>query len=109
MLDRWLHHGYRMIYAAEAVVYHAHDLTFRAFLHQHFHYGQGAFCFHQIRARRGRHRVKVEPLSFYLNMLRYPFVSAQGVKAPFLMLLLVVAQVANAAGFFWERTKGTAA
>ena len=109
LCDRWLHHGYRMIYAAEAVVYHAHDLTFRAFLHQHFHYGQGAFCFHQVRARRGRHRVKVEPLSFYLNMLRYPFVSAQGVKAPFLMLLLVVAQVANAAGFFWERTKGTAA
>ena len=109
LCDRWLHHGYRMIYAAEAVVYHAHDLTFRAFLHQHFHYGQGAFCFHQVRARRGRHRVKVEPLSFYLNMLRYPFVSAQGVKAPFLMLLLVVAQAANAAGFFWERTKGTAA
>ena len=106
LCDRWLHHGYRMIYEAEAVVYHAHDLTFRAFLHQHFHYGQGAFCFHQVRARRRRHRVTVEPLSFYLNMLRYPFVSAQGVKAPFLMLLLVVAQVANAAGFFWELTRG---
>jgi len=43
LCDRWLHHGYRMIYVAEAVVYHAHDLTFRAFLRQHFHYGQGAF------------------------------------------------------------------
>jgi GT2 family glycosyltransferase len=109
LCDRWLHHGYRMIYVAEAVVYHAHDLTFRTFLRQHFHYGRGAFCYHQARARRGQHRIRVEPLSFYLNMLRYPFVSAPGVKAPFLMLLLVATQAANAAGFFWERTKGTAA
>lgn len=109
LCDRWLHHGHRMIYAAEAVVYHAHDLAFRTFLRQHFHYGQGAFRYHQVRARRGQHRITVEPPSFYFNLLRYPFVSAQGVKAPFLMLLLVVTQVANAAGFFWERTKGTAA
>lgn len=106
LCDRWLHHGYRMIYAAEAVVYHAHDLTFRTFLRQHFHYGQGAFCFHQVRARRGQHRIRVEPPSFYFNMLRYPFVSAQGVNALILMLLLMVTQVANAAGFFWERARG---
>lgn len=109
LCDRWLHHGYRMIYAAEAVVYHAHALTFRTFLRQHIHYGQGAFCFHHARARRGQHRIRVEPPSFYLNMLRYPFVSAQGVKAPLLTLLFVVAQIANALGFFWKRTKGTAA
>jgi hypothetical protein len=42
-------------------------------------------------------------------MLRYPFVSAQGVNALILMLLLVVTQVANAVGFFRERTKGTTA
>jgi GT2 family glycosyltransferase len=106
LCDRWLHHGYRMIYVAEAVVYHAHDLTFRTFLRQHFHYGRGAFCFHQVRARRGQHRVKVEPPAFYFNMLRYPFVTAQGVNALVLMLLFVVTQVANAAGFFWERTRG---
>jgi hypothetical protein len=76
-------------------------------MRQHFHYGCGAFCFHQIRARRGLHRIKVEPLSFYTDMLRFPFVSTQGLKAPSLMLLLVVAQVANAAGFFWKRTTGT--
>jgi len=107
LCDRWLHQGYRMTYDAEAVVYHAHDLTFRTFLRQHFHYGQGAFCFRQIRARRGRHRVKVEPPVFYLNMLRYPFLTTQGVNALTLMLLLVVTQVANAAGFFWKRTTGT--
>jgi hypothetical protein len=94
-----------MIYAAEAVVYHAHDLTFRTFLRQHFHYGQGAFCFRRIRARFGQHRVKVEPPTFYFNMFRYPFVSAQGINALILMLLLVVTQVVNAAGFFWERAR----
>jgi GT2 family glycosyltransferase len=105
LCDRWLHHGYRMIYAAEAVVYHAHDLTFRTFLGQHFRYGRGAFYFHQSRARRGQHRFKVEPPAFYFNMLRYPFVNAQSVNALILMLLLVVTQVVNAAGFFWERTR----
>lgn len=107
LCDRWLHCGYRMVYVEEAVVRHAHDLTFRTFLRQHFHYGCGAFCFHRIRARRGLHRIKVEPLSFYINMLRFPFVSTRGLRAPSLMLLLVVAQLANAAGFFWKRTTGT--
>ncbi len=109
LCDRWLYHGHRMVYAAEAVVHHAHALTFRTFLRQHFSYGCGAFCFHQVRARRGQHRVKVEPPAFYVNMLRYPFVSAQGVNALILMLLLVVTQAANAAGFFWERAKGRVA
>jgi GT2 family glycosyltransferase len=109
LCDRWLNHGYRMIYAAEALVDHAHALTFRTFLRQHFHYGQGAFYFNQARARRGLHRVRVEPLAFYFNMLRYPFISAQGVQVALLTLLFVVTQVANAAGFLWARTKGTTA
>ncbi len=108
LCDRWLHLGRRMIYASEAVVYHAHALTLQTFLRQHFHYGQGAFCFHRVRARRLQDRVKVEPLMFYINMLRYPFISAPGVQAPLLMLLLMVTQVANAAGYFWQRIKGTA-
>jgi glycosyltransferase involved in cell wall biosynthesis len=106
LCDRWLYHGYRMIYDTEAVVYHAHDLTFWTFLRQHFHYGQGALCFRQVRARRGQDRVKVEPPTFYFNMLRYPFVSARGCNALIVMLLLVVTQIANAAGFFWERARG---
>jgi cellulose synthase/poly-beta-1,6-N-acetylglucosamine synthase-like glycosyltransferase len=109
LCDRWLHHGYRMVYAAQAAVYHAHDLTFWTFLRQHFNYGRGALSFHQVLARRGQRPVKVEPPVFYFNMLRYPFVSEQGFNALILMLLLVVTQVANTAGFFWERAKGTAA
>lgn len=105
LCDRWLHCGYRMIYAADAVVYHSHDLTLRTFLYQHFRYGRGAFYFHQARARRGQQRVKLEPPAFYFNMFRYPLLSAEGVNALILMLLLVVTQVANAAGVFWERAR----
>ena len=54
--DRWLHHGFQMTYAPEAVVYHARALTFRSFWRQHFKYGRGAFHFHQVRARLGGRR-----------------------------------------------------
>lgn len=100
--DRWLHNDYRMIYAPEALVYHTHALTFRTFWRQHFNYGRGAFRFHQARARRGQGRIRLEPFSFYWNLLRHPFSHAQGRRALLLAVLLVVSQAANAAGFFWE-------
>ncbi len=101
--DRWLHKGYHMIYAPEVLVYHAHRLALPAFWRQHFNYGRGAFCFHQVRAQRNREPVKVEPFSFYLNLLTYPFVQPLHRPAPLLTGLLFLSQVANAAGFFWER------
>jgi len=62
-----------------------------------------AFCFNQVRARRGQRRLKVEPPAFYFNMLRYPFVSGHGMKAPLLTLLFVVTQVVTAVGFLWQK------
>jgi GT2 family glycosyltransferase len=107
LCDRWLRHGYRMIYVTKAVVFHAHDLTFRSFLRQHFNYGEGAFWFHKARANAQRLHIKPEPLSFYINMLSYPFVTEQGAKAPLLTFLFVATQIANAVGFFWKFTKET--
>lgn len=101
--DRWLHKGYPMIYAPEVLVYHAHRLALPAFWRQHFNYGRGAFCFHQVRAQRNREPVKVEPFSFYLNLLTYPFVQPLHQPALLLTGLLFLSQVANVAGFFWER------
>lgn len=102
--DRWLQHGYQMIYAPEAQVYHAHKLTLYAFWRQHYNYGRGAFCFHQVRARRNMERIKVEPLSFYFNLLKYPF--SQGASQPALAIatLFMLSQIANVSGFFWETT-----
>jgi hypothetical protein len=91
-----------MTYAADAIVYHAHALTFRSFCRQHFNYGRGATRFHAARARRSQQGVKLEPLSFYMDLLRYPFVRRAGSKAPGLAVLLLVSQGANALGYFWE-------
>ena len=103
LCDRLISRGYRLVYAPEALVHHAHPLTFRKFWWQHFDYGRGAYGLHQVRARRDPTRSGLEPLAFYLRMLCYPFARTQGRKAVLLATLLAVAQAANAAGFFWER------
>jgi glycosyltransferase involved in cell wall biosynthesis len=103
LCDRWRYHGYRMTYAPEAVAHHAHDLTFRTFWRQHFNYGRGAHQFHQARSLRDQKPIKLEPPSFYTNLLRLPFVDSERLRAALLAGLLVVSQSANAAGFFWEK------
>lgn len=100
--DRWLSCGYRMIYAPEALIYHAHALALRAFVRQHFTYGRGAFRFRRACARQNREPLKLEPSRFYWNLLRSPFALKSGKRVLFLAALLFVSQVANAAGFFWE-------
>ncbi|MBW4621278.1 MAG: glycosyltransferase [Cyanosarcina radialis HA8281-LM2] len=102
--DRWLHAGYTMAYAPEVQIYHAHHLTLKSFWKQHFNYGRGAFCFHQLRAQRGQQRLQVEPLSFYFNLLTYPFVRSSSYLSTWrLAVLLFISQVANIAGFFWQQ------
>ena len=46
--------------------------------------------------------MKVEPPSFYLNMLVYPFGEVSFGMAMRVLPLLIVAQAVNALGFFWE-------
>ena len=108
LCDRWLNHGYGMTYAPEVIVYHAHALTFRTFWQQHFDYGRGAFRFRQARAQRGQGSIRVEPLSFYLNLLRYPFLQARSRQGLLLAALLMMSQVANLAGFLSERVNRAA-
>lgn len=101
--DRWKDNGYQVVYTPDVFVYHCHKLTFRTFLRQHFTYGRGAFYFHKARARRGHNKIQVEPKHFYLNLFSYPFVQKYSFKAPSLSILLLISQVSNAIGFFWER------
>ncbi|AFY59212.1 putative glycosyltransferase [Rivularia sp. PCC 7116] len=107
LCDRWLQYGKKMVYAPEVEVYHAHKLTLSSYWKQHFFYGRGAFCFHQVRAKRAHREIKVEPISFYLNLLKYPL--SQPTPQPKLLLsaLLFISQVAGVTGFFWERTRQT--
>lgn len=102
---RWLRRGYAMAYAPEAVVYHARPLTFRRFCVQHFNYGCGAYYFHTLRARDSDGRVRLEPASFYRNLVRSAFAEASGPRAYALAILLAVTQAANAAGFFWSQLR----
>ena len=106
--DRWRGLGHGMIYAADALVHHGHVLTLRRFWRQHFNYGCGAVHFHRARARRSGERLRLEPVSFYLNLLRYPFSRAPEGRGLQLAALLVVSQAANAAGFVRERARASA-
>ena len=101
--DRWLEHNYALVYAPEVLVYHAHHLALFSFWRQHFNYGRGAFCFHQLRSQRQAKQIEVEPLSFYLDLLTYPF--SQSATQPRILIstLFFISQVANVAGFFWEK------
>jgi glycosyltransferase involved in cell wall biosynthesis len=103
--DRWLFHNYSMQYLPEAIIAHFHHLTLKKFWRQHFNYGCGAFYFHQIRSQRKQQQMKVEPFSFYLKLLLYPFSTSSVQPKILLSLLLFLSQVANISGFFWTRFK----
>jgi glycosyltransferase involved in cell wall biosynthesis len=103
--ERWLRHGFRMTYAPEALIYHAHRLTPPSFCRQQFNYGRGAFRFHQLRARHRLDHFRLEPLSFYVNMLRYPLAEIQGRKKYLILALILLSQGANAAGLLWEMVR----
>ncbi|MEO1295064.1 MAG: glycosyltransferase [Cyanobacteria bacterium J06636_16] len=97
--DRWLHYELPMHYAPDMQIYHSHTLTLKSFWRQHFNYGRGAFCFHQIRAQRNAQPLQVEPLSFYLNLLTYPFHQASSQPSLLVSGLMFLSQVANVMGF----------
>jgi GT2 family glycosyltransferase len=95
-------------YLPEAIVNHAHHLTFRTLQKQHFNYGRGALPYWSKAARKGNSRLKVEPLSFYKGMLTHPFSQRQS-KPGLVSALIIVSQIANALGFAYEamRTRGS--
>ena len=99
--DRWRQRGRPMRHVPGAIVYHFHDLSLRSFCRQHAHYGRGALIFHTLRARRSQRRIELEPSSFYMNLLRYPFSRlSESLRVRSLMaVLLAVSQTAYAAGF----------
>ena len=102
--DRWHYHQHPMRYAPAMQVRHAHQLTLKTFWRQHFNYGRGAFCFHKTRAHRTDGTIKVEKFQFYWRLLTYPFHHLPWPQAVRVAALMFVSQVANVAGFFWERS-----
>lgn len=103
LCDRWLAHGLPMTYAPDAKVSHAHAMTLVGFWRQHVTYGRGSYHFHRLRARRRRETVRLERLSFYVELLRYPLRRGRGTRAWRLLGLMALSQGANAVGFLRAR------
>lgn len=89
---RWLAAGGRIVFDPGIVVLHAHDLTLRSFLRQHYNYGRGALLFHRMQAERHQRAFRMERIGFYVELLSHP--TAADVR-----LLLVLSQVAHTVGF----------
>ncbi|MGH7504971.1 MAG: glycosyltransferase [Longimicrobiales bacterium] len=96
--DRWRADGQPFVYTEHAVVRHAHRLSLRSFVRQHYNYGRGILCFRVMRRARQRKRLWPEPLSFYYRLLRYPLDRGDGAGRWRSVVLLVVSQVATIAG-----------
>jgi len=101
--DRWQYLGHQLVFTPAMRIRHAHFLTLRTFWKQHFNYGRGAFHFHQVRSHRQQRSLQVEPIRFYWQLLTYPLRQGVGAQAVAISVFLLVSQVANAAGFFWEK------
>ncbi len=99
--DRLIFYGYRLVFQKRAKVYHYHDLNLRTLFKQHFNYGKGAYYFRKVRSIRGQARIKVEPLSFYYHLVFFPFRHYDS-KRIRISLLMILTQIANILGFFWE-------
>ena len=103
LCGRWQHRGYRMIYAPEAVVDHAHKLTWRSFLQQHFNYGRGAARLQQARARQGWQVYSPDPV-YYRLLLGAPFARFPFCYGLALATLLFASQLMAMAGMLAEWT-----
>jgi glycosyltransferase involved in cell wall biosynthesis len=102
LCHRWQHTGYEMTYAPEALVYHAHVLTFASFCRQHFRYGRGLFRCRLRIARRTRKPFRGERAGFYLRLLRFPLTRGQRPRDWLHALLVALSQVVTAGGVLRE-------
>lgn len=101
LCSRWRESGFEMVFAPDAVIRHASNLTLKAFWNQHMSYGRGAFLYNRAHSRRGG-RGSTLKYDFYTSLPRR-FIDAIGDMQRFrvfqLVLLMVLWQTANAVGF----------
>jgi len=102
---RWSGQGREMVFVADAVVDHAHHLDLRGFVRQHTAYGRGAARFHGQRAPGRGPFTQLEPVGFYLGVLRAPFADPDVRHPAPVAALLALSQAATAVGFLAERAR----
>lgn len=100
---RWRRAGNHLVYAPEAVVYHAHALTFCSYLRQHVAYGRGSATLRLRALESGNGPVPLESAAFYRNLVRHPFRCAPKYKPWRQSLLLALSQAATCLGHLAAR------
>jgi GT2 family glycosyltransferase len=100
LCDRWSAQGRPSVAVPDAVVRHAHHLSARRFLRQHFTYGRGAVAFRRVRAESGR-PVRIAP-AFYTGSLAYALHDGGVARGVVRATLTALAHAAYAAGLIWE-------
>jgi GT2 family glycosyltransferase len=95
--DRWRDRGYEMAWAASARVHHAHALSLRAFIRQHYDYGRGILAF-RMRRKRIDKKIVPESAGFYGGLVFDPLIRGPRKGAARQVLLLMLSQAATLAG-----------
>jgi GT2 family glycosyltransferase len=104
LCKRWKNHGFNMTYCPKAIVYHAHNLTFPAFVRQHFKYGRGSYDFYRKKSLHGPGYFR-DLLSFNFNprnLFLYPLSKNQRLRGTYLISLMIIWQLVNGLGFLFE-------
>lgn len=99
---RWRDRIGPLVYAADAVVEHAHALTLRRFWRQHANYGRGACHLHRTMQTRSDRRNRFEALRFYAGLVFHPLRPPRR-GALRQTALMGLSQMAMVAGYLIER------
>jgi GT2 family glycosyltransferase len=95
---RWREQGGSLVFAADAVVGHAHGLDLRRFWRQHSNYGRGARHLHRVREAGGQGRPPLERVGFYAGLVTFPL--RDGGRRPIARSsLMFLSQLAMVAGY----------
>ena len=102
---RWCGEGKRMVVVPDARMGHSHGLTFRKFLLQHFHYGQGNHATTRRRSVADAGPPDWSRPGFYVGLVLRPFRVHPPVRATAIAFLVVLAQFATLAGSIDARVR----
>lgn len=102
---RWVANGRPSRYVPDATVFHFHEMTLSEFIRQHRAYGRGSAILRRRRIENGYGPLPLEPLSFYVDLLRYPLTSSRRGVCLSQGALFALSQAANGLGFLQVRLK----
>lgn len=103
-MHRWRGKGFQMVAAPEAEVAHEHRCDYMSFVRQYFNYGRGAQLFHKNNRRRSASTL-TNATGMHLKLPYYlrPAMSKLGIMMRLkVLMLLVIWELSNLAGFIWQ-------